>query len=342
MRAQRAGPTHCCVNWKACNLWRPVDPVRFPAGSSFRADPPDRYRLPPPGQSGSLLSGSACGWGAPAPGQSGCVVGEGLPGIAFRRPAPPPPAHRYWLHSVPPVPRPPGCPVAGQYLHGRDRRPPQRLVPVEPPTAALVAVAHLRVMHRHHSVLAHPVLEANTLAGASTSWSSNCPSNSAAGRCPAAQDCPPAGLLFQTVRVGHNRGQRPARARLRRSMADSPLMLEPRYRSPWPTTSDPSTAANARKSRPPTGCRCPSPRPAPGYSSCPAPPPSHVFSGSPTAEPGAGWTRTPPAPCRGESTGPGTPGRRDGLQSIPRATFPVEVGSGLGLGVAHLVVGLQQ
>ena len=58
--------------------------------------------------------------------------------------------------------------VAGQYLHGGDQlrvavHHNRRLVPVEPPAAALVAVAHLRVMHRHHPVPAHSVLEADSV-----------------------------------------------------------------------------------------------------------------------------------------------------------------------------------
>ena len=53
---------------------------------------------------------------------------------------------------------------ARQYLHGglgvnHNRR----LVSVEASPAALVPVAHLRVVHRHHPVLAHPVLEAHAV-----------------------------------------------------------------------------------------------------------------------------------------------------------------------------------
>ena len=58
--------------------------------------------------------------------------------------------------------------VAGQYLHGGDQlgvgiHDDGRLVSVEPSTAALVAMAHLRVMHRHHPVPAHPVPEAHSV-----------------------------------------------------------------------------------------------------------------------------------------------------------------------------------
>ena len=61
--------------------------------------------------------------------------------------------------------------VAGQYFHSSNElgigvHHNRRLMPVEAPAAALVAVAHLRVMHRHHPILAHPVLETNTVAGA--------------------------------------------------------------------------------------------------------------------------------------------------------------------------------
>ena len=105
------------------------------------------------------------------PGNQGAAcVGEGLPGIAvaiggiahglF---------HRHTgvglalLHQFqrPRVVRS----VAGQYLHGGDQlgvgvHHNRRLVSVEPFTAALVPMAHLRVMRRHHPVPAHPILEA--------------------------------------------------------------------------------------------------------------------------------------------------------------------------------------
>ena len=60
--------------------------------------------------------------------------------------------------------------VARQHLHGGDQlsagvHHDGRLVPVEPFAAALASVAHLRVMHRHHTVLAHPVLEAHSVIG---------------------------------------------------------------------------------------------------------------------------------------------------------------------------------
>ncbi len=55
--------------------------------------------------------------------------------------------------------------VARQHVHRRDQlavgvHHDGRLVPVAAPPAALVPVAQLRVMHRRHPVLAHPVLEA--------------------------------------------------------------------------------------------------------------------------------------------------------------------------------------
>ena len=58
-----------------------------------------------------------------------------------------------------------------QYLHGGDQlgigiHYNRRLVPVEAPAAALVAVAHLRIMHRHHPVPAHPILEADSVISA--------------------------------------------------------------------------------------------------------------------------------------------------------------------------------
>ena len=174
--------------------------------------------------------------GAPRhPGNQGASrVGEGLPGIAVaisgvaQRLL-----HRHTGVGFTPFHQFQGPQVvrsvAGQYLHGRDQlgvgvHHNRRLVPVEPPTAALVAVAHLRVMHRHHSVLAHPVLEANTLAGAL-----HVPRS---GRGQALEQQLPQQLrrrddalplrtalrqsllrlprqLQQTVRVGHNRGQQP-------------------------------------------------------------------------------------------------------------------------------------
>ena len=65
----------------------------------------------------------------------------------------------------------------------------RRLVPVEAPAAALVAMAHLRVVDRHHPAPAHPVLEAHSVIRSAPRppfgaggrlWSSNCPSSSAA------------------------------------------------------------------------------------------------------------------------------------------------------------------
>ena len=96
------------------------------------------------------------------------------------------------------------------------------------------------------------------------------------------------------------------------------------------------------------------PRPVPGCRSCPAPPASHAFSGSPTAAPGAGCPRIPPAPSRAVSTAPGTAAvcswqrvllaKGSILNLNPQRHLPpdVEVSPCPGLGVAHLVVGLQQ
>ena len=73
---------------------------------------------------------------------------------------------------------------------------------------------------------------------------------------------------------------------------------------------------------------CPSPRPGQGCSSCPAPPSCPAFSGSPTPGPSAGWTRTPPAPCRGESTGPGTPAACSWRRAGPQSRCPRPPSSG--------------
>ena len=56
--------------------------------------------------------------------------------------------------------------VAGQHIHGGDQlgvgvHHNRRLVPVEAPPAALVPVAQLRVVHRQHPVLAHPIPDAH-------------------------------------------------------------------------------------------------------------------------------------------------------------------------------------
>ena len=104
--------------------------------------------------------------------QSASRIGEGLPGIAVAISGI---AHglchrhagvgfaRLHQFQRPQVVRS----VAGQYLHRGDQlgvgvHHIRRLVAVEPPAAALVAVAHLRVMHRRHPVPAHPVLEADS------------------------------------------------------------------------------------------------------------------------------------------------------------------------------------
>ena len=116
------------------------------------------------------LSESETGRGGPAPWQSGC--GLRRRSLAWyrrlrrpHRPWLPPPAHRRWPRSPPPFPAPQivGS-VARQHLNGGDQlragvHHNRRLVSVEPPAAALVAVAHLRIMHQHHPVPAHPVLE---------------------------------------------------------------------------------------------------------------------------------------------------------------------------------------
>ena len=112
--------------------------------------------------------------------------------------------------------------VAGQYLHGGDQlgigvHHNRRLVPVEPLAAAFVAVAHLRVMHRHHPVLAHSVLQANTVAGALHVLEQQLPQQ--LRRRNDALPLRDALRQFtlrlprhfqQTVRVSHNRGQQRA------------------------------------------------------------------------------------------------------------------------------------
>ena len=60
---------------------------------------------------------------------------------------------------------------AGQYVHCGDQlgagvHHNRRLVTVEASTAALVPMAHLRVMHRHRPVPAHPVPEAHSVISA--------------------------------------------------------------------------------------------------------------------------------------------------------------------------------
>ena len=118
--------------------------------------------------------GSETGSGGPAPWQSECGPrrrrSDGYRRRRKRRrPWPPPPAHRCWpIHQFQ-RPQVVGS-VAGQYLHrgnqlGVGVHHNRRLVSVEPPAAALVAVAHLRVMHRHHPVPAHPILEAHSAFG---------------------------------------------------------------------------------------------------------------------------------------------------------------------------------
>ena len=73
---------------------------------------------------------------------------------------------------------------------------------------------------------------------------------------------------------------------------------------------------------------CPSPRPGQGCSWCPAPPASRAFSGSLTPGPSGGWTRIPPAPCRGESAGPGTPEVCSWRRAGPQSRFPGPPSSG--------------
>ena len=138
--------------------------------------------------------------------------------------------------------------VAGQYRHGGDQlgvgiHHNRRLVPVKPPAAALVAVAHLRVVHRHHPVLAHPVLEAHAVIAVAARCA-QCPGAATAPAVPPPSRCaaaphhsratPPAPAAT-TPTTGPRpltiSASRLCRARLSlQSMAASPLTLEPRYR----------------------------------------------------------------------------------------------------------------
>ena len=213
------------------------------------------------------------------PGNQGAArVGEGLPGIAVAISSIAHGlCHRHTgvgfarLHQFqrPQVVRS----VAGQYLHRGDQlgvgvHHNRRLVAVEPPAAALVAVAHLRVMHRHHPVPAHPVLEAHSTLSPFHVPRSGPGAGSGAATAPAvppppqsagAPHCPPATpprACRDNSKSRSASATSPAssavRARLSdQSMAASPFTLEPRYLSysrAWAhsLTGACSTAASAR------------------------------------------------------------------------------------------------
>ena len=131
-----------------------------------------------------------------------------------------PTARRCWLRSPPPGPAPQVVgSVAGQYLHGGDQlgagvHHNRRLVPVEPPAAALVPMAHLRVIHQHHPVRAYPVLEAHSALSPFHVLEQQLPQQFRRRHNPLALSAflPQFPLrlprqLQQPVRVGHNLGQ---------------------------------------------------------------------------------------------------------------------------------------
>ena len=123
---------------------------------------------------------------------------------------------------------------------------------------ALVAVAHLRVMHRHHPVPAHPIFEAHStlspfhvleqqLAQQFRRGHNPLPLIAVLGQFPLRLPR----QLQQPVRVSHNPSQQRSACRSDQSMAASPFTLEPRYLSyprAWANslTGACSTAASAR------------------------------------------------------------------------------------------------
>ena len=111
--------------------------------------------------------------GGPAPWQSGCGLRRRRSAWYRRchkrhRPWPLPPARRCWPRSPPPVPAPPGCPERCRAI------PPTAVISWESVSTTIAALCpsnrrllllwpwRLRVMHRHHPVPAHPVLEAHS------------------------------------------------------------------------------------------------------------------------------------------------------------------------------------
>ena len=247
------------------------------------------------------------------------------------------------------------------------------LCPSDPPAAALVAVAHLRVMHRHHPVPAHPVLETNTVAGALHVLEQQLAlSNSAAATMylplgAALRPAPCACRAAVQTDGPHQPQSRPPqwRDRLAVGPVDGRLSLDAGAQVPL------STAHGTPGPRP-IACTLVRPRTASARMSLTIPSASRLqvsltaprprmfvvssatlmpraFSGSPICRAQAqldlehrphrswriNWARNTWSVllAKGRSS-----------ISMPRATFPadVEVGPGLGLGVAHLVVGLQQ
>ena len=206
-----------------------MEPVRFPAGSSFRVTLTRRTGAGSRRQVNPevILREVFPVRTARHPGNQGpSRVGEGLPGIAVaisgisQRLL-----HRHTGIGLAPFHQFQGPQVvrsvAGQYFHSSNElgigvHHNRRLVPVEATAAALVAVAHLRVMHRHHPVLAHPVLETNTVAGALHILEQQLPQqlrrrdDALPLRAALRQSLlglPP--CFQQTVGVSHNRGQQP-------------------------------------------------------------------------------------------------------------------------------------
>ena len=134
--------------------------------------------------------------------------------------------------------------VAGQYRHGGNQlgvgvHHNRRLMPVEPPpAAALVPVAQLRVVHRHHPVPAHPILEAHSVISACHVLEQQSAQQFRRGHNP----LPLGAFLSQfPLRLPDNSRSRSASATISasrafcarlslQSMAASPFTLEPRYR----------------------------------------------------------------------------------------------------------------
>ena len=316
-------------------------------------------------------------WAARHPGNQGAAcVGEGLPGIAVSVGGI---AHgllhrhtgvglaRLHQFQRPRVVRS----VTGQYLHGSDQlrvgiHHNCRLVSVEPFTAALVAVAHLRVMHRHHPVPAHTVPEIHSVISALHVLEQQLPQQlrrrhylltlgAILGQLPLRL----ARQFQQPVRVSPNPGQqgsarplvRPVYGRFSLDAGDLVPPISLGF-GPFPDADSLNLRQSPQQLDDPVGQQIvsvPNRPPAQDVGRVQPPPSCSASSGSPIPGQSAGLdsntSRT--LSCRiswAWNTCNVLLAKGLVLHLNPQRHLPadVEVRSGLGLGVAHLVVGLEQ
>ena len=239
-----AGKMGLCAMDTTCRVTCPAGQVQAPATRSMAKSSLGKCLLSglPGTRAGSFRPASPKSWRVPP--VAICSVSHGL---THQRPSADP-ALLYRAQCTRTVPgfarrqvRHRDQPGVGVHHH-------RSLVPINTVSAALMAVAHFRVMRRHDPVLAHPVLrltapsEPATWSSPSptrfTSWSSSCPGNSAHPARSAVERCR---LAVPPWVCRANSESRPASATIPASsfrracrskppMAASPFTVLPTYR----------------------------------------------------------------------------------------------------------------